>query len=851
MNPNDDIDIDIDFTTGQMDEDEMLDDVGSDVEFTQGYEPQIVSDDIMAVDDNPSFPMEELHHDEDEQLQDIPEENMDLPEMETLSDLPLDSDNTDRRDSSHGAEVSVPDLTAQFEGEEISNTVTDVNQGVSPRGSPHAEDAVETSTFVPEPAPVFQPGSLVDANTLCNSPENTANQTSTNNSRQQILPKEEAKDFFIDTENENSKSLGQAVGAPDFVAQDEIDVKEVVEEQTVDDQTVHEQTVNEDTVNEEVVYEGSVNGETVGEQTMDEEQSFMIDAEATYSGMIVTYRNSQYALFSSSEDEDLDSFFLKDRSVMREPISSFLKSLRGILQAELDDDDELCIAIDVLRLEFGERSAEIDNVTFDGLIYVHQQLIRNDGIESPEPLHFTLGTRPEFKKRYAGLLAGAHEGKGLSKLIPRDEESENCDDNDTSTHVDEEYDPNRNEDQSISATGEGPEFLEYQTGVEEESNIDYTSAPHELDSGDQDQSIRRTEEENEEDEHKSENLTNRTSPTPADSSSMAIPVPAENSFAIAEPQDVHSKRESEASNVVHEEQPDEEGDLIDYGEDEDDNTKPTASPPNLNNAEYKAKDEEHRRRSLAQAAEDEATEDASTTGNFDEATTAINHEAEQAEAQESVHETNAEDEIDYEDDTKVVDDLPHDNHENQEVEDVDAASAPDESGEAYYAVFDEQEGSYDEEYDLENGVNDGNHYEGGDRNFAVTTEALTVITSAGGDFASLKSNGVSPHEEISAESGTFSAVTVEPDEIDYDVDDLSPGEKSASKHHQSHDSMESQELDEIDYDDDDVGDVAPPSPKASSMKSASSSTPAKRQRSDSLSEATAGEASQEAKRIRS
>jgi hypothetical protein len=71
----------------------------------------------------------------------------------------------------------------------------------------------------------------------------------------------------------------------------------------------------------------------------------------------------------------------------------------------------------------------VHDVNFASVIDLHERLQRNDGVQSPGPLYVTLGTKPDFAKRLANLVAGAAEGKGMSDLISWDEESDDFDEN--------------------------------------------------------------------------------------------------------------------------------------------------------------------------------------------------------------------------------------------------------------------------------------------------------------------------------------------------------------------------------------------------------------------------------------
>jgi hypothetical protein len=55
-------------------------------------------------------------------------------------------------------------------------------------------------------------------------------------------------------------------------------------------------------------------------------------------------------------------------------------------------------------------------MTFARIIELHDFLLRNDG-HTPGPVRITLGLRPDFSKRFASLLEKAHLGKGLSDVV--------------------------------------------------------------------------------------------------------------------------------------------------------------------------------------------------------------------------------------------------------------------------------------------------------------------------------------------------------------------------------------------------------------------------------------------------
>jgi len=77
--------------------------------------------------------------------------------------------------------------------------------------------------------------------------------------------------------------------------------------------------------------------------------------------IIALYKDTEYALVSSSEFDDPDSYFLKDSSVLKEPLSIFFAAIRDILRDEISPVDELYLAIDDLGLETGEVRTTLSN----------------------------------------------------------------------------------------------------------------------------------------------------------------------------------------------------------------------------------------------------------------------------------------------------------------------------------------------------------------------------------------------------------------------------------------------------------------------------------------------------------
>lgn len=74
---------------------------------------------------------------------------------------------------------------------------------------------------------------------------------------------------------------------------------------------------------------------------------------------LVAYRDAEYALISSSDSDDPDSFFFKDDTLTKMPFSTFFNALRDVLIDDLALEDELYLAFEELGLEITEASQKL------------------------------------------------------------------------------------------------------------------------------------------------------------------------------------------------------------------------------------------------------------------------------------------------------------------------------------------------------------------------------------------------------------------------------------------------------------------------------------------------------------
>jgi hypothetical protein len=94
------------------------------------------------------------------------------------------------------------------------------------------------------------------------------------------------------------------------------------------------------------------------------------NGHATANNAVVVYRDAEYALISSSDSDDPDSFFFKDDTLTKMPFASFFNALREVLIDDLAPEDELCLTFEELGLEVSEVSLNLDHITIFLLTYL-------------------------------------------------------------------------------------------------------------------------------------------------------------------------------------------------------------------------------------------------------------------------------------------------------------------------------------------------------------------------------------------------------------------------------------------------------------------------------------------------
>lgn len=381
-----DIDIDLDLTATNVDEDYVLEDATSNTDFENNYQSQpspAAYDDVMHDDDNQSF------HMEDADLLGEGEEH--ITEQESMS-FAIDGNTTHLDASGQGTEQrqleQVDQAVVPSYDEEIAPNHDDLlslEEGVTEATQEH-----ETVHYHDEPQP---PNS-----------EDLAQISATQGSSTSIPSGHDT----ATTASAVPKSPSVSVPEP------RLNSPEIAHDQP-------EQNRNQNSP--------SPDHSATDAATDNNDSTHGLDVR-------VVYRGTEYNLIATSTFDDSDSYFFADARIIDVPLSTFFKSIREVIYEDLFDEQELCLSVESLGLEAEEvgdfpnmtssaltlleqESSLADKATLGQIINVYADLLRNDGIEpSGEVFQMMLRSRPGFYGRFLNLAAGVAEGRGLTEILP-------------------------------------------------------------------------------------------------------------------------------------------------------------------------------------------------------------------------------------------------------------------------------------------------------------------------------------------------------------------------------------------------------------------------------------------------
>ncbi|KAI6246254.1 hypothetical protein HI914_05537 [Erysiphe necator] len=160
-----------------------------------------------------------------------------------------------------------------------------------------------------------------------------------------------------------------------------------------------------------------------------ESPNFLFRSETTgensdLSDVIVVYQSNEYLLFSTSEFDDPNTFFIKDRTIAQKPLCDFFWAIRNVIYEDIENESELWLFFPEFGLQIEETSSLLENVTFLELVNLRKKLLLNDGIHIIQPMYIDLGFRKNFVKELMRITKNANDGKGLSESVIWNENNE-------------------------------------------------------------------------------------------------------------------------------------------------------------------------------------------------------------------------------------------------------------------------------------------------------------------------------------------------------------------------------------------------------------------------------------------
>ncbi|KAF2232023.1 hypothetical protein EV356DRAFT_535022 [Viridothelium virens] len=176
--------------------------------------------------------------------------------------------------------------------------------------------------------------------------------------------------------------------------------------------------------------EGDDEGEDEGE-----EDAYVLSENGKWSSkplpipVIIQYDGGEYSLFQSSAEKYNHEFFLRDDSHADSSLSTLLGACHNLLGETIPHECELVMEIQALGLRAYESCLGCTYTTLREVMDTYVTLMRNDGVEDPEPIHATLFLEFHFKRRLQRLIQAAKDGTGFSKMAVQ--VSESCDENAT------------------------------------------------------------------------------------------------------------------------------------------------------------------------------------------------------------------------------------------------------------------------------------------------------------------------------------------------------------------------------------------------------------------------------------
>ncbi|KAB8296874.1 hypothetical protein EYC80_002283 [Monilinia laxa] len=420
-----DIDIDIDLTTGHVDEDDILDDVDADADFDTNIDDvpaQIETDDLMVDDDrdDASYHMEDADLLEEE----ADDHNMeqDPAGMSFADDHPSDiSFNEIQPAESNIEDVGVSDQywddsqvaqpSAGASNAQDSEATVYGSENIIENIADSADTANDITTQdTQEPAPNLFPHSPTEKETHPSSPQNPnyndSNVEPLENDLNEPTDPVEAIDPNTHTEDEENLDLN----------------------------TIPNENGSNVVINAEDQEEAHPNLNTSSDKsgTIDPHNSTSesledFDKQNHAREIVVKYNNRNYPLIRRSSTDHPNEFFFEDHSIIEKPFNKFYAEIRKVLMEEnLPKDDKISLVVEELQLVIEETQLANypDSLSLGQIIRLYERLVNNDGTGDIPPLNLRLVIQQTGPDRFFALSKGAAEGKGLLDYVTWDADSE-------------------------------------------------------------------------------------------------------------------------------------------------------------------------------------------------------------------------------------------------------------------------------------------------------------------------------------------------------------------------------------------------------------------------------------------
>lgn len=347
-----DIDIDIDLTTGHVDEDDILDDVDADADFDTNIDDvpaQFEIDDLMVDDDHDDA----SYHMEDADLleEDTDDHNMEQEPAGMSSTVDHPSEHF--FNEIHPAEPSIDDVG-------VSDQYWDDSQVAQPSASAeNAQDAeatvygsenivdnsaVSANDLNPQDAQEFAPNlsphSPTEKDTQPNSPQNSNYDQSHGEHLENNLkgPPEAVEAIDPNTYTEDEEHLDSNTASNENGFNPIINAEDQ-EQANPDLKTASTKSGSIDPVNSTI------------------EPSKDLDNQNHAREIVVKYNNRNYPLIRKSSADHPNEYFFDDHSVVEKPFNEFCAEIRKVLIEEnLPKDDKISLVIEELQLVIEEVS---------------------------------------------------------------------------------------------------------------------------------------------------------------------------------------------------------------------------------------------------------------------------------------------------------------------------------------------------------------------------------------------------------------------------------------------------------------------------------------------------------------